>query len=57
MTFVKPPLLLLVDDEQGVRESLKMVFGKVVSLARSGFAPTPHCHKSEMRFPMSSYWM
>jgi DNA-binding NtrC family response regulator len=25
---MKPPLLLLVDDEVGVRESLKMVFGK-----------------------------
>ena len=27
-----PPLLLLVDDEMGVRESLKMVFGKVFRL-------------------------
>ena len=26
---MNPPLLLLVDDEMGVRESLKMVFGKV----------------------------
>ena len=25
---MRPPLLLLVDDEVGVRESLKMVFGK-----------------------------
>lgn len=25
---MNPPLLLLVDDEMGVRESLKMVFGK-----------------------------
>jgi len=27
-----PPLLLLVDDEMGVRESLKMVFGKTFRL-------------------------
>ena len=28
MTVINPPLLLLVDDELGVRESLKMVFSK-----------------------------
>lgn len=29
---MNPPLLLLVDDEMGVRESLKMVFGKAFRL-------------------------
>jgi DNA-binding NtrC family response regulator len=29
---MNPPLLLLVDDEMGVRESLKMVFGKEYQL-------------------------
>ena len=29
---MKPPVLLLVDDELGVRESLKMVFGKRYNL-------------------------
>jgi len=29
---MNPPLLLLVDDEMGVRESLKMVFGKTFRL-------------------------
>ena len=38
MTFVKPPLLLLVDDEQGVRESLKMVFGKSFRLLEADCA-------------------
>jgi DNA-binding NtrC family response regulator len=30
--FMDAPLLLLVDDEMGVRESLKMVFGKAFRL-------------------------
>lgn len=32
---MNPPLLLLVDDEMGVRESLKMVFGKVFRLVEA----------------------
>jgi len=32
---MNPPLLLLVDDETGVRESLKMVFGKVFRLVEA----------------------
>jgi len=38
MTFMKPPLLLLVDDERGVRESLKMVFGKSFRLLEADCA-------------------
>jgi two-component system, sensor histidine kinase and response regulator len=38
MTFMKPPLLLLIDDEQGVRESLKMVFSKSFRLLEADSA-------------------
>ena len=38
MTFMKPPLLLLVDDEKGVRESLKMVFGQSCRLLEADCA-------------------
>ena len=33
---MSPPLLLVVDDEMGVRESLKMVFGKDYRLIEAG---------------------
>ncbi|MGH7874040.1 MAG: response regulator [Candidatus Binatia bacterium] len=38
MTVANPPLLLLIDDELGVRESLKMVFGKSFRLLEADSA-------------------
>ena len=38
MTVANPPLLLLIDDELGVRESLKMVFGRSFRLLEADSA-------------------
>jgi two-component system response regulator PilR (NtrC family) len=46
---MKPPLLLLVDDEIGVRESLKMVFGRGYDLIEADSADAAIAQVGEAR--------
>jgi DNA-binding NtrC family response regulator len=46
---MKPPLLLLVDDEVGVRESLKMVFGKGYHLLEADSVDAAIAHVDRAR--------